>query len=209
MNGTSSVLHTSESKATRSRDLLVNRGTKYGDRHEIPAAIGVRGGSEFLPLMGIGDSFWRHKNFIRAFDKHANVQNMFFAYLELENKNTLRRLLKSPEKLSGHTITHCARVAARIAWSDPKHGTKLLHAVPVLLKVVSPGGPLPNFLTPLINVLDPYNPWNKKGAKRRQQTADAFYEAQDDAIERFQAGTAESSGTTFWLEKAQDLRKAT
>lgn len=38
------------------KDLLVKRGKIYGDRHELPAAVGIRTGSEILPLMGIGDN---------------------------------------------------------------------------------------------------------------------------------------------------------
>ncbi|KAI7549302.1 cytochrome P450 [Hortaea werneckii] len=189
------------------RDLLVHRGKKYGGRHEIPAAVGVAHGSEFLPLMNIGENFWRHKNFIHALNKHSSGKNIFFGYPELENKNTLRRLLDHPDKWSEHIITHCARVAARIAWGDPKHGTKLLHVVPVLLKAVSPGGPIVNLLTPLMNIPDPINPWNKMEKKRAQQMMDAFTEAQDDVIARYEAGTAEDSWTKLWLEKAQGLEK--
>lgn len=189
------------------RDLLVHRGKKYGDRHELPAAVGVRGGSEILPLMGIGDNFWRHKNFIHALNRNANAQNLFFGYPEMENKNTLRRLLDSPDKWSEHIITHCARTAARIAWGDPRHGTKLMHVVPVLLKAVSPGGPLPNLLPFLQHIPAAINPWVKQEAERRQQMQEAFYEAQEDVMERYQAGTAEGSWTKLWLEKAQGLEK--
>ena len=41
------------------KDLLVNRGKIYGDRHELPAAVGIKGGSEILPLMGIGENVSR------------------------------------------------------------------------------------------------------------------------------------------------------
>lgn len=43
-------------KDSMAKDLLVKRGKIYGDRHELPAAVGIRGGSEILPLMGIGDN---------------------------------------------------------------------------------------------------------------------------------------------------------
>lgn len=43
-------------KDTIARDLLVKRGKQYGDRHELPAAVGIKGGSEILPLMGIGEN---------------------------------------------------------------------------------------------------------------------------------------------------------
>ena len=75
--------------------------------------------------------------------------------------------------------------------------------VPVLLKAVSPGGPIVNLLTPLMNIPDPINPWNKMEKKRAQQMMDAFTEAQDDVIARYEAGTAEGSWTKLWLEKAQ------
>ncbi|KAK1087568.1 hypothetical protein LTR48_002468 [Friedmanniomyces endolithicus] len=190
------------------RDLLVHRGKKYGGRHEIPAAVGVKDGSEFVPLMNIGDNFWRHKNFIHALNRQANADNIFFGYPELENKNTLRRLLDHPDKWSEHIITHCSRVAGRIAWGDPRHGTKLLHVVPVLLKAVSPGGPIINLLTPLMYLPDSISPWKKAEAKRAQQMKDAFYEAQEDVIKRYEEGTAEGSWTKLWLDKAQGLEKS-
>ncbi|KAK0773342.1 hypothetical protein LTR02_002359 [Friedmanniomyces endolithicus] len=190
------------------RDLLVHRGKKYGGRHEIPAAVGVKDGSEFVPLMNIGDNFWRHKNFIHALNRQANADNIFFGYPELENKNTLRRLLDHPDKWSEHIITHCSRVAGRIAWGDPRHGTKLLHVVPVLLKAVSPGGPIVNLLTPLMYLPDSISPWKKAEAKRAQQMKDAFYEAQEDVIKRYEEGTAEGSWTKLWLDKAQGLEKS-
>ncbi|KAK3110289.1 hypothetical protein LTR53_015563 [Teratosphaeriaceae sp. CCFEE 6253] len=189
------------------RDLLVHRGKKYGGRHEIPAAVGVKNGSEFVPLMNIGDNFWRHKNFIHALNRNANADNVFFGYPELENKNTLRRLLDHPDKWSEAIITHCSRVAGRIAWGDPRHGTKLLHVVPVLLKAVSPGGPIPNLITPLMYIPEWLSPWKKAEAKRKQQMQDAFYEAQEDVIKRYEEGTAEGSWTKLWLEKAQGLEK--
>ncbi|KAK0897082.1 hypothetical protein LTR91_010848 [Friedmanniomyces endolithicus] len=190
------------------RDLLVHRGKKYGGRHEIPAAVGVKDGSEFVPLMNIGDNFWRHKNLIHALNRQANADNIFFGYPELENKNTLRRLLDHPDKWSEHIITHCSRVAGRIAWGDPRHGTKLLHVVPVLLKAVSPGGPIVNLLTPLMYLPDSISPWKKAEAKRAQQMKDAFYEAQEDVIKRYEEGTAEGSWTKLWLDKAQGLEKS-
>lgn len=189
------------------RDLFVHRGKKYSDRNHLPAAQGIREGSEFLPLMGYGDDMWRHKNFIHALNRHANADNIFFGYPALENKNTLRRLLDKPDKWSEHIITHCARTAARIAWGDPRHGTKLLHVVPVLLKAVSPSGPIVNLLTPLQNIPDPLNPWNAMEYKRKNQMKEAFCEAQQDVIERYNAGTAEGSWTKLWLEKAPGLEK--
>jgi len=155
-----------------------------------------------------GDNFWRHKNFIHALNRQANADNIFFGYPELENKNTLRRLLDHPDKWSEHIITHCSRVAGRIAWGDPRHGTKLLHVVPVLLKAVSPGGPIVNLLTPLMYLPDSISPWKKAEAKRAQQMKDAFYEAQEDVIKRYEEGTAEGSWTKLWLDKAQGLEKS-
>lgn len=190
------------------RDLLVHRGKKYGGRHEIPTAVGVKDGSEFLPLMNIGDNFWRHKNFIHALNRNANSANIFFGYPEMENHNTLRRLLDEPDKWSETIITHCARTAGRIAWGDPKHGTKLLHVVPVLLKAVSPGAALPGLLPFLQHLPVWASPWHQKEIKRKQEMQDAFTDAQDDVIARFDEGTAEACWTKLWLEKAQGLEKS-
>jgi hypothetical protein len=110
------------------RDLLVQRGKKYGDRHELPAALGVRGGSEILPLMGIGENFWRHKNFIHTIMRYSS-QEQFWGFPAEENRRTLKRMLNKPEHWSEHLVTHCARIAGYCAWGDPKHGTKLFHVV--------------------------------------------------------------------------------
>jgi hypothetical protein len=92
------------------RDLLVQRGKKYGDRHELPAALGVRGGSEILPLMGIGENFWRHKNFIHTIMRYSS-QEQFWGFPAEENRRTLKRMLNKPEHWSEHLVTHCARIA--------------------------------------------------------------------------------------------------
>ena len=49
-------LHVWIGKDSIARDLLVKRAKLYGDRHELPAAVGIKGGSEILPLMGIGEA---------------------------------------------------------------------------------------------------------------------------------------------------------
>ena len=71
--------------------------------------------------MNIGNDFWRHKNFIHALNRNANADSIFFDYPELENINTLARLVRSPDTWSEQIITHCARVAARIAWGGEPH----------------------------------------------------------------------------------------
>lgn len=43
-------------KDSIAKELLVKRGRIYGDRNELPAAVGIKTGSEILPLMGIGDN---------------------------------------------------------------------------------------------------------------------------------------------------------
>ena len=92
-------------------DLFVKRGKKYGDRHELPAAVGVRGGSEILPLMGIGENFWRHKNFLHTIMRFSS-QVKFWNFPYEENKRTLRRIVESPDAWSEHLVTHCARTIA-------------------------------------------------------------------------------------------------
>ena len=49
-------IHVWVGKDSIARELLVKRGKINGDRHELPAAVGIKGGSEILPLMGIGDN---------------------------------------------------------------------------------------------------------------------------------------------------------
>ncbi|KAF2716666.1 putative P450 monooxygenase [Polychaeton citri CBS 116435] len=186
------------------RDLLVHRGKKYGDRHELPAAVGVRGGSEILPLMGIGENFRRHKNFIHTIMRQSSSQ-AFYEYPAIENKHTLRRLLESPETWSESMITHCARIAARCAWGEPKHGTKLLTVVPQLLKAVSPEGPLPNILPFLQHIPEAISPFKKQEAIRRTTMQEAFYEALEDVKDRVKAGTAEQSWARIWLEGGKGM----
>ncbi|KAK5124850.1 hypothetical protein LTR85_001040 [Meristemomyces frigidus] len=163
------------------RELLINRGKKYGNRQQGSSAVVVRGGSEILPLMGIGEGFWRHKD---ALNRIANARDVSFGYPELENKDTLRRMLDSPDKWSEHIVSHCARTAARAAWGDAQQSTKLRQIIPDLLKADS-----------------------LSEAERRQQVKDVFYEAQKDVTQRYQAGTAESSWMKIWLEKGQGSEK--
>ena len=60
-------------KDSIARDLLVKRGKVYGDRHELPAAVGVKGGSEILPLMGIGDNVSSISFALDDFYMHTNT----------------------------------------------------------------------------------------------------------------------------------------
>lgn len=159
------------------RELLIHRGKKYEDKHELPATFGARSGSEVLPLMGIGQDFWRHRH---ALNRIVNAGDVTFGYPELENKETLRRMLDSPERWSDNMTEHCARVAARVAWGDAQYGTRLMQIIPDLLK----SGSLSE-------------------AERRQQVKDVFNEAQRSVVESYQAGTAESSWMSMWLEQAQ------
>ena len=127
---------------------------------------------------------------------------MFYEYPILENKLTLRRMLDSPDKWSENIITHSSRTAARLAWGDPKHATKLLTLVPQLLKAISPGaGPLPNVMPFLQFLPDSISPYKKAEQKRKKLMEEAFYEAQQEATAAVQAGTAEESWTKIWLEK--------
>ena len=194
-------LHIWIGKDSMAKDLLVKRGKIYGDRHELPAAVGIRGGSEILPLMGIGDNFWRHRNFIHTIMVDSSRQ-MFYEYPIMENKLTLRRFLDYPNKWSENVITHAARVAARLAWGDPKHATKLLTVVPDLLKAISPGpGPLPNLL-PFLQFLPEFiSPYKRAEAKRKQEMAEAFYAAQEEVANAVKNGTAVDSWMKIWLEK--------
>ena len=189
------------------RDLLVQRGKKYGDRHELPAAVGVRGGSEILPLMGIGENFYRHKNFLHTIMRHSSGKR-FWGYAYEENKKTLRRMVENPDHWSEHIVTHCARTIAYVAWGDPAHGTKLFHVVPVLLKAVSPGGPVINLLTFLMHLPEWVSPWAHAEKARKQAMSDAFTEAQDDVINRVKEGTAGESWTRLWLENIQGMEKS-
>ncbi|TKA37113.1 hypothetical protein B0A54_11974 [Friedmanniomyces endolithicus] len=163
------------------RDLLVHRGKKYGGRHEIPAAVGVKDGSEFVPLMNIGDNFWRHKNFIHALNRQANADNIFFGYPSLRTR--------TPS--AGYSITQTSgqSISLRTAPVSP---------------VESPGET--QDMAP--NSYMSFPPWKKAEAKRAQQMKDGFYEAQEDVIKRYEEGTAEGSWTKLWLDKAQGLEKS-
>lgn len=135
-------------------------------------------------------------------------RQMFYEYPIMENKLTLRRFLDAPNKWSENVITHAARVAARLAWGDPKHATKLLTVVPDLLKAISPGpGPLPNLLPFLQFLPDILSPYKRAEAKRKQLMAEAFYEAQEEVATAVKEGTAEDSWMKIWLEKNIDRGK--
>lgn len=223
------TIHVWIGKDSIARDLLVKRGKIYGDRNELPAALGIKSGSEILPLMGIGDNvsammvytscnfanksllykFWRHRNFIHSIMRDSSLQ-MFYDYPIQENKLTLRRMLDAPEKWSENIITHASRTVARIAWGDPKHAKKLLTVVPKLLKAISPGaGPLPNVLPFLQYLPAAISPYKKAEASRKHEMEEAFFEAQEEATKAFEDGTAEDSWTKIWLEKSAEKSNLT
>ena len=129
-------------------------------------------------------------------------REMFYEYPIMENKLTLRRMLDTPNKWSENIITHAARVAARLAWGDPKHASKLLTVVPELLKAISPGaGPLPNALPFLQFLPEVISPYKRAEAKRKQLMEEAFYEGQREVEVAVENGTAGDSWMKIWLEK--------
>lgn len=145
--------------------------------------------------------FYRHRNFIHTIMRDSS-QQMFYDYPIMENKLTLRRLLESPDRWSENIITHASRTAARLAWGDPKHATKILTLVPTLLKSISPGaGPLPNVMPFLRFLPAAISPYKRAEAKRKQQMEEAYYEAQEEVTAAVEAGTAEDSWMKIWLEK--------
>ena len=183
------------------KDLFVTRQRNYCDRNELPAAIGVKEGSEILPLMGYGEQFRRYKNFMHLIMRHANPK-AFYGWPEVENKRTLRRVLECPERWSEHMIVHCARTIASVAWANPEHGSKLLTIIPTILKAVSPAGPLINKLTFLANLPEAISPWKKAEAIRRQEMTDAYMEALTDVKERVERGEEGTDcWSKLWLEK--------
>lgn len=186
------------------RDLLVSRQRNYGDRNPLPAAIGLREGSEVLPLMGYGEQFQRYKNFMHLILRDSNKRD-FYGWPEQENKKTLRRLLEEPGRWSEHMLVHCARTIAAIAWGNPTHGKKLLKIVPSLLKLVSPAGTLVGKLTFLSNLPHVFNPWKQKEVKRKQEMTNAFMEALEDA----QVSTEKGSDTISWSHLWLNHKKGT
>lgn len=181
------------------KDLFVTRQRNYCDRNELPAAVGVREGSEILPLMGYGEQFRRYKNFMHLIMRHANPRT-FYGWPADENKRTLRRMLQSPDHWSEHMLVHCARTIAGVAWGDPNHGSKLLTVIPIILKAVSPAGPLINKLTFLSHLPESVSPWKQQEAIRKKQMSDAFMEALQDAQKMSQEGRLEGSWSKLWLE---------
>ncbi|KAF7186677.1 Cytochrome P450 monooxygenase [Pseudocercospora fuligena] len=181
------------------KDLFVTRQRNYCDRNELPAAIGVREGSEILPLMAYGEQFRRYKNFMHLIMRHANPRT-FYGWPADENKRTLRRMLESPDHWSEHMLVHCARTIAGVAWADPRHGSKLLTIIPIILKAVSPAGPLINKLTFLSNLPESISPWKAQEQIRKKQMSDAFMEALQDAQQKSQEGRLEGSWSKLWLE---------
>lgn len=181
-------------------DLFVSRQRNYCDRNELPAAVGVREGSEILPLMAYGEQFRRYKNFMHLIMRHSNPRG-FYGWPVDENKRTLRRVLESPEHWSEHMLVHCARTIAGVAWGDPEHGSKLLTIIPIILKAVSPAGPIINKLTFLSNLPEAISPFKKTEKVRKQQMTDAFCEALQDVKEKSEAGNAPDCWSKLWLEK--------
>jgi len=181
------------------RDLFVARQRNYCDRNELPAAIGVREGSEILPLMGYGEQFRRYKNFMHLIMRHANPR-MFYGFPAIENKKTLRRILEQPDRWSEALIVHCARTIGSIAWGDPEHGSKLLTIIPTILKGVSPAGPIINKLTFLANLPESVSPWKQQEAKRKAEMTEAFMEPLEDMKKKVEAGNAPECWSKLWLD---------
>jgi len=181
-------------------DLFVTRQRNYCDRNALPAAVGVREGSEILPLMAFGEQFKRYKNFMHLIMRHSSPRS-FYGWPTDENKRTLRRILETPEHWSEHMLVHCARTIAGVAWADPEHGSKLLTIIPVILKAVSPAGPIINKLTFLANLPEAISPFKKIERVRKQQMTDAFCEALQDVKNRVEAGDAPDCWSKLWLEK--------
>lgn len=182
------------------KDLFVTRQRNYCDRNELPAAIGVREGAEILPLMGYGEKFRRYKNFMHLIMRHATPRT-FYSWPSQENKRTLRRILDKPEHWSEHMLVHCARTIAGIAWANPEHGSKLLTIIPVILKAVSPAGPIINKLTFLANLPEEISPWKKAETIRRQEMTDAFVEALQDVQKKTDEGNCEDCWSKIWTTK--------
>ncbi|PPJ61376.1 hypothetical protein CBER1_09443 [Cercospora berteroae] len=182
------------------RDLFVTRQKNYCDRNELPAAIGVREGAEILPLMGYGEKFRRYKNFMHLIMRHATPKT-FYNWPSQENKRTLRRVLQEPERWSEHMLVHCARTIAGVAWADPQHGSKLLKIIPVILKAVSPAGPVINKLTFLANLPESVSPWKKAESERRHEMTDAFVEALKDVERRTNEGNCDDCWSKLWTTK--------
>lgn len=183
-----------------SRDLFVTRQKNYCDRNELPAAVGVRDGAEILPLMGYGEKFRRYKNFMHLIMRHATPKT-FYNWPSIENKRTLRRMLERPDRWSEHMLVHCARTIAGVAWGDPEHGSKLLKIIPVILKAVSPAGPVINKLTFLMNLPESVSPWKQQEALRKQEMTDAFVEALQDVKRRTEEGNCEDCWSKLWTTK--------
>lgn len=185
------------------RDLFVTRQKIYCDRNELPAAIGVREGSEILPLMQHGEQWRRYKNFMHLIMRHSNPKD-FYGWPAQENIKTLRRMVDSPERWSEHILIHAARTIAGIAWAEPEDGSKLLTIIPTILKGVSPAGPIINKLTFLANLPESISPWKKEEARRKQEMTDAFCEALQGAKDKFesQSGLGDC-WTKLWLEKTK------
>ncbi|KAK3677176.1 hypothetical protein LTR78_002714 [Recurvomyces mirabilis] len=182
------------------KDLFVTRQQNYCDRNELPAAIGVKEGSEILPLMGYGEQFRRYKNFMHLIMRHAHPKE-FYGWPAQENKNTLRRILEKPDKWSEAVIVHCARAIAGTAWGNPRAGSNLLTIIPIILKNVSPAGPIINKLTFLSNLPESISPWKQEEAMRKKQMSDAFMEPLEDAVKRSKEGNLEDCWSKIWVGK--------
>lgn len=132
--------------------------------------------------------------------RHANPK-AFYGWPAQENKNTLRRILEKPDKWSEAVIVHCARTIAGTAWGNPQHGSNLLTIIPIILKNVSPAGPIINKLTFLANLPEAISPWKKEEAIRKKEMSDAFMEPLEDAQKLYAAGTLEDCWSKIWVSK--------
>ncbi|KAF2485488.1 putative P450 monooxygenase [Neohortaea acidophila] len=189
------------------QELLGQRGVKYGDRQQLLSTPGLYSGSDFLPAMALGPNASRHAKFMHTIMKHS-AQQHFYGYPIDEVKRTLKRLLHNPDRWSEQLVTHCARTAAACAWGDPKHATKLLQVVPPLVKAASTDSLMIKFLDSLALFPHWLSPYSNAEATRKKDMRDAFYEAQQEVIERVTAGAASESWTRIWLENVGGAKES-
>jgi cytochrome P450 len=184
------------------RDLLGGGGKKYADRPELPGALGIRSGSEFMPLMTYGDNWRRHRSFITALMRDS-ASKRFNDVPQEETKLMLRRFLKQPDKWSAIAIMMSARTSSRLAFGSVEHAGRLLDVIPPLLFAVSPAGMLPN-LIPQLQYLPAFlSPWKRREAKRRAEMAAVFTTGLAKVESGIAAGVEGPSWARTWLQNPE------
>lgn len=93
----------------------------------------------------------------------------------------------------------------RLMFGNADHSEKLKDSAWTLLVQMSPTGPLPNRLTPLINLPEWMSPWKQFERRRYEKQSNWFFELQQEARDKMARGKDHPSWSRQFLEQKEKL----